>query len=136
MKREEITIVGDFNICAATEEYHKIMKTLSSMGFIQIVDLPSHKDGRVIDHVYVLSPNDAKYEVRHLSTYFTDHDLLFVTKVNYYESNFFGLLIFVFRFELRKDNTVKQEKANQMVGRVMGWEPASVIHRGSPKKSH
>ena len=80
----QITIVGDFNICAVTEKDHVILKTLKLLGFNQEVVHSTHVDGHVLDHVYLFTPRHMqapKYRITHSSTYFTDHDMIFVSKV-------------------------------------------------------
>ena len=77
----QIMIVGDFNFCAVTERNHAIFKTLSLLGFHQIVSQSTHIEGRVIDHVYYYAPDVnmlSPITVHHKSPYFTDHDLLLI----------------------------------------------------------
>ena len=81
---QQTFMVGDFNICYISEIDHQVIKTIKEFGFKQKVRAPTHIEGRLIDHVYVFTP-DSKYdpgvEVEQQSPYFTDHDLLFVRQV-------------------------------------------------------
>ena len=82
---QQTLIVGDFNICYISESNHKVIKSLTELGFKQKVRVPTHKEGRLLDHVYVFTPNAEEnlgVQVNQQSTYFTDHDLLFVIQVN------------------------------------------------------
>ena len=52
------------------------------MGFDQKVKLPTHNQGRCIDHVYHFSPNIERnmaiVEVLQFGQFYTDHDMLLV----------------------------------------------------------
>ena len=77
-------LVGDFNICYLSERNHPIIRFIENMGFTQLAKLPTHKDGGLIDHVYLNKPNDSNFwrvKVVQQSPYFTDHDMLWVIKV-------------------------------------------------------
>ena len=77
-------IVGDFNICFKAENNHPVLRKLELLGFIQKVLAPTHIEGRQIDHVFVFSPDQAEYAkvfVIQQSSFFGDHDLIFVTQV-------------------------------------------------------
>ena len=74
---KETLIVGDFNICYKSEKATKILKTLDTLGFSQLVKKPTHSQGRLIDHVHFFSPGRrTTCEVEQQGQYFTDHDLL------------------------------------------------------------
>merc|ERR1712173_13944 len=55
--KKETIIVGDFNICFREENNHQIIKLMKSMNFNQKIRLPTHVQGRCIDHVYHYLPN-------------------------------------------------------------------------------
>ena len=46
-------LVGDFNINFLKEGQHPIILKITSCGFRQIVSLPTHTAGGLLDHVYV-----------------------------------------------------------------------------------
>ena len=78
-------IVGDFNICFKAENNHPVLRNLEKIGFVQKVLAPTHIEGRQIDHVFVFYPDHATYaktEVVQQSSFFGDHDIIFVTQVH------------------------------------------------------
>ena len=82
---KQTLILGDFNICYISEFSNLVFQELRSKGFKQLVKHPTHMEGRLIDLVFFLSPDQTIcYEVKQLAQYFTDHDLLKV-QVNYIE---------------------------------------------------
>ena len=73
------TILGDFNICYISERSNRVFQALSNMGFKQIVEFPTHIEGRLIDLVFIYSPDpNISYEVQQKAQYYTDHDLITV----------------------------------------------------------
>ena len=79
---KETIIVGDFNICFREEENHPVITKLKSMKYVQKVMLPTHIQGRYIDHVYHFSPsqdgNKTEVEVIQFGQFYTDHDMMLV----------------------------------------------------------
>ena len=72
-------VTGDLNICYISENSHPIIRKLEAMKFKQSVKLPTHKQGRQIDHVFFYSPqfNECpKMDVLQFGQFFTDHDML------------------------------------------------------------
>ena len=70
-------VLGDFNICYNSQSSHLLFSTLNSLGFRQLVKSATHKDGRLIDHVFFHCPdNNVYYEVQQQAQYYTDHDLI------------------------------------------------------------
>ena len=70
-------ILGDFNICYNSQSSDLLFHTLRCLGFKQLVKSPTHKDGRLIDHVFLFSPDsNVSYEVLQQAQYYTDHDLI------------------------------------------------------------
>ena len=63
-------IVGDFNFDKS--ENNALTAFLGKRNFAQVVDWPTHKEGRTIDHCYV-SKNTRVQVTRH-SPYYSDHD--------------------------------------------------------------
>ena len=67
-------ITGDFNF--DKKENNALTTFLNKEKFTQIVDWPTQKEGRTIDHCYV-SP-DARVQVSRHSPYYSDHDGLLI----------------------------------------------------------
>ena len=63
-------IIDDFNF--DRKEVNSLTRFLREIKFTQVVDWPTHKEGRTIDHCYV-SENTRVQMTRHLP-YFSDHD--------------------------------------------------------------
>ena len=79
-------IVGDLNICFNAENNHQVIKSLENLGFVQKVLAPTHMEGRLIDHVFLFSPNQTdstNVKVVQQSSFFGDHDIIFVRQVYY-----------------------------------------------------
>ena len=77
-------VVGDFNICYVSEFSNCVFQALRIKGFQQIVKKPTHMEGRLIDLVFFLCPDQSiYYEVQQKAQYFTDHDLLTIVRGNY-----------------------------------------------------
>ena len=78
---QETIVVGDFNLCAMSEKEHTIMRYMKRLGFKQLVDKPTHIEGRTIDLVFAYDPDEIQapsYGVKLQSPYFTDHDIVYV----------------------------------------------------------
>ena len=92
-------IMGDFNICHTKEYFHEIYENLRKLGFKQLVEKPTHIEGRLIDCVFIACPNnEIIYTVTQQAQYFTDHDLIKINKGNTYclfmkKKNIFILLV-------------------------------------------
>ena len=70
-------IVGDFNMCYRSEKYNNVFEVIRNLGFKQLVQYPTHTEGRLIDLVFVFSPDqNTSYEVLQQAQYYTDHDLI------------------------------------------------------------
>ena len=80
-------IVGDLNICAITEKNHPVLFRIAQLGFLQKVEYPTHIEGRQIDHVFFflppLSQDSLCVKVVQQSSFFSDHDILFIVKVKH-----------------------------------------------------
>ena len=46
-------------------------------GFTQIIDKATHKDGNILDHVYIRDLEIAEWQFHH--PYYTDHDAICIT---------------------------------------------------------
>ena len=64
-------ITGDFNF---DKEVNALTKFLGQKNFTQIVNWPTHKQGRRLDHCYV--SYNARVQVSRHSPYYSDHDAL------------------------------------------------------------
>ena len=76
---KETFVLGDMNICYATDRNHIIFRELECKGFKQYISKPTHVKGNQIDHVFYYSPNvTSTFEptVNQYGQYFTDHDLI------------------------------------------------------------
>ena len=62
-------ILGDFNFDA--KESNTLSRYFTEIGLKQLVNRPTHMEGRTIDHVYV-SP-ELKCEITFKSPYYSDH---------------------------------------------------------------
>ena len=83
---KETVVVGDFNLCFFSERKNPLIHFFEKKGFSQLVDCPTHVDGRLLDHVYHYSPDrtlEASLIVEQQSVYYTDHDILWISHVLY-----------------------------------------------------
>ena len=71
-----VIILGDFNIHPKEkhDHYMKFNKRMANNGLLQIIDKPSHKDGNILDHVYVRGIEFADWQFHH--PYYSDHDAI------------------------------------------------------------
>jgi hypothetical protein len=76
---EKTTIVcGDLNINYLKSAENIFSKKLTSLGFKQIVKEPTHKEGSLLDHMYLYTPAE-EFEVTEIfqhPLYFSDHDAI------------------------------------------------------------
>ena len=71
----QMLILGDFNFDA--REMNVVASFLKEkLGLKQMVNIPTHKDGRSIDHVYASSLLESQIELTIMFKYFTDHAAL------------------------------------------------------------
>ena len=64
-------VIGDFNFEAS--EKNMLSNFLFSQGLKQIVNRPTHIDGRIIDHCYISSMWNHSVKIEYLYPYYTDH---------------------------------------------------------------
>ena len=77
-------VVGDFNLCSKSEKKHTVLQFMEREGFVQLVDSPTHLEGRQIDQVFMLNPEQRENKqlaVKQQSPFYTDHDILYVHEV-------------------------------------------------------
>ena len=67
-------ITGDFNF--DKKENNALTTFLNKEKFTQIVDWPTQKEGRTIDHCYVQKKLVDRFELTFHSPYYSDHDVL------------------------------------------------------------
>ena len=83
-------ILGDFNMCYASQKQRTVLKRLEELNFTQLVNNPTHIHGRIIDHVHFLSPNSSKsLYIKQHAQYFSDHDLIEIREIE-------GILTYIF----------------------------------------
>jgi hypothetical protein len=72
-----VIICGDFNINLAKFPHNKFSKSLFNLGFIQLVNNPTHILGGIIDHVYLYSTNMSTCSLYKIyPVYYSDHDAI------------------------------------------------------------
>ena len=84
IKHGKTTLVGgDFNICALANPNNNITQSLKEIGFKQLVRKPTHVQGGLIDHIYLIEGTGEKisYTLEVLPAYYSDHDGLGITLV-------------------------------------------------------
>ena len=78
MLRENIVkttlLCGDLNFCANKHPRHPIKVFLEKLKFVQLIEKPSHIDGGVLDHVYLLCKEPRTVETKMKGCYYSDHD--------------------------------------------------------------
>ena len=67
-------IVGDFNF--EPRSTNSLTTFLKKCGLCQIVECPTHKDGKILDHLYITESLKSTIEVDVQFKYFTDHAAL------------------------------------------------------------
>ena len=77
---EKCIIMGDFNFTPNTS--NAITKQLQARNFVQLIKSPTHKDGNILDHVYVSEAlSDSVSTDLHYTNY-SDHQGLFVNIID------------------------------------------------------
>ena len=73
-----VMIIGDINIHPKekVDHYTRFNERMATKGFSQIIDRPTHKDGNILDHVYVRDVAFADWRLHH--PYYSDHDAICV----------------------------------------------------------
>ena len=64
-------VTGDFNF---DKETNALTRFFDQKKFTQVVNWPTHKEGRTIDHCYV--SNNTRVQISRHSPYYSDHDAL------------------------------------------------------------
>ena len=76
---EKMTVIGgDFNICVLAKENNFLTKSLTQMGFKQIVKQATHIQGGALDHIYISQgcTTGFKTSLEYIPKYYSDHDSL------------------------------------------------------------
>ena len=73
---DPVIILGDFNLHPkeSNNHYSSFINRMATSGFTQIIDKPTHKEGNILDHVYVRSIDIANWQFHH--PYYSDHDAI------------------------------------------------------------
>ena len=72
-----LIICGDFNYCYRDQQNHPVKELLKELNFNQVVQEATHREGRVLDHVYIFFKeplNSTAVECRVTGCYYSDHD--------------------------------------------------------------
>ena len=78
-KTEKCLVIGDLNFTPETSNL--VTKQLKTLNFCQIIETPTHKDGNIIDHVYV---SEALFNLTYAElhyVYYSDHQGLLINIV-------------------------------------------------------
>ena len=76
-KSKKLIVCGDFNIKYSEETSNSfVRKIIDEYHYEQLVKVPTHNRGNIIDHVYVSPGLQGRVEVDKTCVYFSDHDLL------------------------------------------------------------
>ena len=69
-------IGGDLNICALKNPNNVVSQTLKDRGFEQVVRIATHIEGGLLDHVYIRSGENKKFDwgLEIFPKYYSDHD--------------------------------------------------------------
>ena len=74
--RKPTLVLGDFNFCYMKEK-NQLSEWLEEVGFQQMVVSATHIEGGLLDHVYLLLPDEtADVLIGQYDNYFTDHDTI------------------------------------------------------------
>ena len=72
-----VIVCGDININLTQFPQNKFSNALFNLGFLQLVNSPTHIQGGIIDHVYFYSPNMSICSLYKIyPVYYSDHDAL------------------------------------------------------------
>ena len=81
--KKSYVLIGDMNICSRTSSGHKILETLSKIGFNLITKEPTHIQGGYIDQAWLKLNAEEFIEYEHsiYSPFYncTDHDAILIT---------------------------------------------------------
>ena len=71
-----VIVLGDINLHPQENNNHyaNFLNRMASIGLSQIIDKPTHKDGNILDHVYVRGIEIADWQFHH--PYYSDHDAM------------------------------------------------------------
>ena len=67
-------LCGDLNFCANKHPKHPIKVFLEKLKFVQLIEKPTHIDGGVLDHVYLLCKEPQRVHTKMKGCYYSDHD--------------------------------------------------------------
>ena len=69
-------VIGDFNIHPKEKNsyFDQLVEKMASKGFKQYIDMPTHRDGHILDHMYVREIEMHGWLLHH--PYYSDHDAI------------------------------------------------------------
>ena len=70
-KYSQKMVIGDFNFDC--QENNTLTRYFKSIDLHQIVQEPTHEEGRTIDHIYATQQLKSRISVTNVFKYFTDH---------------------------------------------------------------
>ena len=75
-KKGPTIVVGDFNIHPKEQNSYfvQLLAKMTSKGFNQHIDKPTHRDGNILDHMYVREIEMSGWQFYH--PYYSDHDAI------------------------------------------------------------
>ena len=73
--RKPTLVLGDFNFCYLKEK-NCVSQWLEGVGFHQVVSSATHIEGGLLDHAYLLLPDETAVLIGQYDNYFTDHDTI------------------------------------------------------------
>ena len=79
--RKQCFIVGDFNIDFLSCPKDAVISKITSSGFKQIITLPTHVSGSLLDHVYIRNPS-AHYSEEINFPFYSDHAAISIVQSN------------------------------------------------------
>ena len=72
-----VLVCGDFNYCHKSQRYHPVNVFFKQRIFIQLVTEATHREGRLLDHSYLLCVepfSHTDWEAKTYGCYYSDHD--------------------------------------------------------------
>ena len=73
--RKPTLVLGDFNFCYLKEK-NCVSQWLEGVGCHQVVSSATHIEGGLLDHAYLLLPDETAVLIGQYDNYFTDHDTI------------------------------------------------------------
>ena len=74
LSKKTLIVGGDLNVCYLKDRNNPLTNFLESVGFIQMVDRPSHLEGGLLDHLYFRQTEEYTAYIETFAKYYSDHD--------------------------------------------------------------